>query len=191
MTPALLSGEAGRRGFLGYLEKVARASVGADRILAMVLDYPGTDVADRVRRGELRIPLAKLPALAPALGLDANVLTSLWITDYALPDSEPVADQAGLAEPGTRSARERPDPWPPPVVAPWGTELQGIDPHRSAALPHRFKEGSLLAIARVAKQRGITQKQLVSQALVAFGVPIMHVGLEDRTPIRRWRRDEV
>ena len=49
----------------------------------------------------------------------------------------------------------------------------------------KIREVSAVAIARTAKTRGITQKQLVCTALQAAGVELHPFDLEDRTPPRR------
>ena len=49
----------------------------------------------------------------------------------------------------------------------------------------KIREVSAVAIAQTAKDRGITQKQLVCTALQAAGVELHPFDLEDRTPPRR------
>ena len=56
---------------------------------------------------------------------------------------------------------------------------------RSAMLSMRFRESSLESLARVARARGLTQKQLVARALAETGVDIAPGDAEDRPPPRR------
>ena len=49
----------------------------------------------------------------------------------------------------------------------------------------KMAEESAVALAREAQARGITQKQLVCQALQAAGVAMDPLDLENRTPRRR------
>ncbi|WP_270933477.1 hypothetical protein [Falsiroseomonas oryzae] len=173
-----------RRGaFLVALDQLAPASPETDAAIAAVL---GSRVAAEMRRGDVLLPLDSVPALAFALGLDPALLVRLWLDDYGI--------VGGDDDPGRSHAEQHTapvGPWVPAVpVTPWGTELHGLDPNRSNVLSHRFREGTLLAIARVAKERGLTQKQLIARALLEAGVPVMEADLEDRTPVRR-RRDEV
>jgi hypothetical protein len=55
----------------------------------------------------------------------------------------------------------------------------------SAMLAQRFTEPTLDSLARVAKAKGLTQKQLIAQALAAAGVDVHPEDLRDRTPVRR------
>jgi hypothetical protein len=55
----------------------------------------------------------------------------------------------------------------------------------SAMLAQRFTEVTLDNLARVARERGLTQKQLIAQALAAVGVEVHPDDLRDRTPARR------
>jgi hypothetical protein len=72
----------------------------------------------------------------------------------------------------------------PPQATP-SASAQKRDPNAAAQLSHRYREGSMQALARFATARGMTQKQVISHALVAYGVEIMPIDLEDRTPTRR------
>jgi hypothetical protein len=56
---------------------------------------------------------------------------------------------------------------------------------RSTTLNLRLRMSTVEAITTEARQRGLTQKQLVCQALAAAGVAITPSDLEDRTPRRR------
>jgi hypothetical protein len=56
---------------------------------------------------------------------------------------------------------------------------------RSTTLNLRLRMSTVEAITAEARQRGLTQKQLVCQALAAAGVAITPSDLEDRTPRRR------
>jgi hypothetical protein len=49
----------------------------------------------------------------------------------------------------------------------------------------KIRETSAVAIAQAAKDRGMTQKQLICGALQAAGVDLHPFDLEDRTPPRR------
>jgi len=59
------------------------------------------------------------------------------------------------------------------------------DPGKIVLVNIKMREVSAVAIARTAKARGITQKQLVCTALQAAGVELHPFDLEDRTPPRR------
>lgn len=59
---------------------------------------------------------------------------------------------------------------------------------RSTTLNLRLREGTVAALGRKAKAEGMTMKQVVAHALVAFGVEIVPDDLEDRTPRRGRRR---
>jgi hypothetical protein len=78
------------------------------------------------------------------------------------------------------AALEAPQPPLPPLH----------DPDASGVLSQRYREASLMAIARVAKAKGMTPKQLLSLALASFGVELHPADLAARTPVRR-RIDEV
>jgi len=56
---------------------------------------------------------------------------------------------------------------------------------RSTTLNLRLRMSTVEAITTEARQRGLTQKQLVCQALAAAGVAVTPSDLEDRTPRRR------
>jgi len=64
------------------------------------------------------------------------------------------------------------------------------DPDENAVLSHRYREATLMGIARAAKARGITQKQLLSLALTSIGVEVHPADRGMRAPARR-RADEV
>lgn len=55
----------------------------------------------------------------------------------------------------------------------------------TAMLAQRFTEPTLDSLARVAREKGLTQKQLIAQALVVAGVAVHPEDLRDRTPARR------
>jgi hypothetical protein len=59
------------------------------------------------------------------------------------------------------------------------------DPGKIVLVNIKIREVSAVAIARAAKDRGITQKQLVCTALQAAGVELHPHDLEDRTPPKR------
>jgi hypothetical protein len=56
---------------------------------------------------------------------------------------------------------------------------------RTVMVNVKMGEESAIALARHAKDQGITQKQLICRALEAAGVPMDPLDLEDRTPRRR------
>ncbi|MBX9593767.1 hypothetical protein [Falsiroseomonas stagni] len=56
--------------------------------------------------------------------------------------------------------------------------LPGNDARRHAIL-YRCSAGSHDAIHAVARQRGTTPRQLITQALLAFGVPVLASGIDD------------
>ena len=55
----------------------------------------------------------------------------------------------------------------------------------TAMLAQRFTELTLDSLARVAREKGLTQKQLIAQALTSVGVEVHSEDLRDRTPARR------
>ena len=77
-------------------------------------------------------------------------------------------------------------PHQPPAEAPVPARRSPAPPlDRSAMLSMRFRESSLESLARVARARGLTQKQLVARALAETGVEIAPEDAEDRPPPRR------
>ncbi len=56
---------------------------------------------------------------------------------------------------------------------------------RPTTLNMRLRETTISAITSRAKERGLTIKQLVAQALADAGVAVAPADLEDRTPRRR------
>jgi hypothetical protein len=88
-----------------------------------------------------------------------------------------------------RIARETAPHQPPAMAAP--ATLVQVPPSpassrmATAMLAQRFTEPTLDNLARVARERGLTQKQLIAQALVAAGVDVHPEDLRDRTPARR------
>jgi hypothetical protein len=56
---------------------------------------------------------------------------------------------------------------------------------RSTTLNLRLRNSTVTSITAIARERGLTQKQLVCQALAAAGVAVAAADLEDRTPRRR------
>lgn len=59
---------------------------------------------------------------------------------------------------------------------------------RATTLNLRVRERTIAAILEVAKDRGLTMKQVVCQALASAGVSVAASDLEDRTPKRGDRR---
>jgi hypothetical protein len=56
---------------------------------------------------------------------------------------------------------------------------------RPTTLNLRLRNSTVTAITTIARERGLTQKQLVCRALAAAGVAVAAADLEDRTPRRR------
>jgi hypothetical protein len=56
---------------------------------------------------------------------------------------------------------------------------------RPSTLNLRLRSSTVGAITAVARERGLTQKQLVCRALAAAGIAVAAADLEDRTPRRR------
>ena len=81
-----------------------------------------------------------------------------------------VASQVAPHHPPAENPARRP---PPPPA------------DRSAMLSMRFREATLESLARVARARGLTQKQMVARALVEAGVEVAAADAEDRPPPRR------
>lgn len=82
-----------------------------------------------------------------------------------------------------------PVPQAPPLAAPL-VAAPVVDLDHNGVLSHRYREESLLSIARLAKERGMTQKQFLSQALEAAGAKLHPADRGVRSPPRR-RMDEV
>lgn len=70
------------------------------------------------------------------------------------------------------------------VQAPSLPPTRAVLADRSTTLNLRLRMSTVEAITAEARQRGLTQKQLVCQALAAAGVAITPSDLEDRTPRR-------
>ena len=71
-------------------------------------------------------------------------------------------------------------PEPTPVLQPPPTERAP-----STTLNLRVRMSTITALEKVAKERGMTMKQVVAHALRDAGVPIADADLEDRTPRRK------
>jgi hypothetical protein len=56
---------------------------------------------------------------------------------------------------------------------------------RTVLVNVKMAEDSAIALAKKAAAEGMTQKQFICRALVAAGVPMDPLDLEDRTPRRR------
>jgi hypothetical protein len=56
---------------------------------------------------------------------------------------------------------------------------------RATTLNLRLRESTVEAIAKEAKARGLTIKQLIMEGAKSVGVPIAPADLEDRTPRRK------
>jgi len=56
---------------------------------------------------------------------------------------------------------------------------------RPTTLNLRLRNSTVAAITAIARERGLTQKQLVCRALAAAGIAVAAADLEDRTPRRR------
>lgn len=91
-------------------------------------------------------------------------------------------------EEAVRIARET-APHQPPAQATAVSLVAPVPPAASkvssAMLAQRFTEPTLDSLAKVAREKGLTQKQLIAQALVAAGVEVHAEDLRDRTPVRR------
>lgn len=108
-----------------------------------------------------------LPATARTTGAGSGAATGAGTPLDATAASTPTADAD--------------TPAPPPA--------RPYDPEDNSVLSHRFREASLMAIARAAKARGMTQKQLLSFALTSIGVELHPADMGVRAPARR-RMDE-
>jgi hypothetical protein len=86
-------------------------------------------------------------------------------------------------EEAVRIARETAPHQPPALATPPAPPVPSKV--ASAMLAQRFTEPTLDSLARVAKGKGLTQKQLIAQALAAAGVDVHPEDLRDRTPVRR------
>ncbi len=131
-----------------------------------IMDATDPAIVAQVRRGMAQMPLDKVPALALALNADPGDLVERWLHDYVEVGDGLLLD----AEVG---------------VAPRAGGLLLVDPDYNGVLSHRYREATLMSIARVAKAKGLTQKQLISQGLVAMGVEIHPADLGVRKPVRR------
>ena len=60
----------------------------------------------------------------------------------------------------------------------------GVD-DRATTLNLRVRESTITALMTTARERGLTMKQVVCQALTAAGVAVAPADLEDRTPRRK------
>ncbi len=77
-------------------------------------------------------------------------------------------------------------PHHPPAEAPMAARRPPPPtPDRSAMLSMRFRESTLESLARIARAKGLTQKQLVARALAEAGVEVAPEDAEDRPPPRR------
>jgi hypothetical protein len=56
---------------------------------------------------------------------------------------------------------------------------------RTVLVNVKVSEGLAIALADRAEAEGITQKQVITRALAAVGLPVDPLDLEDRTPRRR------
>jgi hypothetical protein len=71
----------------------------------------------------------------------------------------------------------------PPATLP-SVSAQPV-PDKPGMLSVRLMESSLTALARAARDQGVTQRQVVAKALAAAGVTIAQADLEDRPAPRR------
>ena len=71
------------------------------------------------------------------------------------------------------------------VQAPSLPPTRTMPADHSTTLNLRLRMSTVAAITAEARRRGLTQKQLVCQALAAAGVAVTASDLEDRTPRRR------
>lgn len=136
-----------------------------------IMEATDPAIVAQVRRGFVQMPLDKVPALALALNADPEDLVKRWLQDYVEGDEGSLLDAEA-------------------DITPPADDLPTVDPDFNGVLSHRYREATLMSIARVAKAKGLTQKQLISQGLVAMGVEIHPADLGARKPVRR-RMDEV
>jgi len=71
------------------------------------------------------------------------------------------------------------------VQAPFLPPTRAVLADRPTTLNLRLRSSTVSAITTVARERGLTQKQLVCRALAATGIAVAAADLEDRTPRRR------
>lgn len=71
------------------------------------------------------------------------------------------------------------------VTAPAQPPAQVRTEDRPTTLNLRIRESTVAGLAAGARERGLTMKQVVCQALVAAGIQVAQEDLEDRTPRRR------
>ncbi len=71
------------------------------------------------------------------------------------------------------------------VQAPSLPPTRAVLADRPTTLNLRLRSSTVAAITAVARERGLTQTQLVCQALAAAGIAVAAADLEDRTPRRR------
>jgi len=92
-------------------------------------------------------------------------------------------------EEAVRIARETAPHQPPAMAAApapgQAPPLPASSKVATAMLAQRFTEPTLESLARVARRKGLTQKQLIAQALTTVGVEVHPEDLRDRTPARR------
>ena len=163
--PAPVAG-AHRCSFVDELERLAPPSPTSDGIIIAIMDATDPAIVAQVRRGFVQMPLDKVPALALALNADPEDLVKRWLQDYVEGDSCPLV--------GVEAA-----------ITPLADDLPTVDPDYNGVLSHRYREATLMSIARVAKAKELTQKQLISQGLVAMGVEMHPADLGVRKPVRR------
>lgn len=82
---------AARKNFIQRLRTEMEASDMSNVQLADLLGYDHPNIISMFRSGKTRVPLAKVPALARALGLDARELLRAWFRAYQ-PDDLPVIE---------------------------------------------------------------------------------------------------
>jgi len=73
----------------------------------------------------------------------------------------------------------------PPARMPAAPPPEPAEPDKPAMLSVRLMDSTITAVARAAKERGITQRQLIARALAAEGIQVAPADMEDRAPPRR------
>ncbi len=84
----------------------------------------------------------------------------------------PVADATALRRVAVEAGRSE----PPAIMRP---------ERRTVLVNVKVSEGLAIALADRAEAEGVTQKQVITRALAAAGLPVDPLDLEDRTPRRR------
>ncbi len=138
------------------------------------------EAGDAIQILQRTVPIAptaylRVPAVAQQMG---DETPSQTLQDSAQGKR---GDVAPLPPPGS-------PPTPQPPLPVYEKACNGS--RRTGVMSYRFHEETLLSIARVAKERGVTQKRVINAALEAVGVKVHPADWATRPPPRR-RMDEV